>query len=145
MPFNDFDDVKSNLPSFMNVFFRDFKAGGKNQNWSSFHTSYLSAPNLHVVRYEDLLSDGPTQLLKTVEYLGLPSPLEQELKETYTRFSFEAQTTIKAGEERTDKFLRKGISGDWKNYFTSEACAVFNQFYGQTLIQLGYEEDHNWY
>ncbi len=45
---------------------------------------------------------------------------------------------------RGSGFLRKGIVGDWKNTFTSEARGVFNRFAGEELILLDYEKDERW-
>jgi len=41
--------------------------------------------------------------------------------------------------------FRKGIIGDWKNYFTEEIKEEFNQNGGgMVLIEEGYEKDYNW-
>ena len=48
------------------------------------------------------------------------------------------------GDENKLSFLRKGIAGDWKNYFSKEANQVFNKFAGKELIKLGYEIDDSW-
>lgn len=145
MPFKEFENVRRNLPAFIKVFHHEFKAGGRHQNWSSFHSSYFSAPDIHLVKYEDLLTDGPFMMREAVEFLGFPRPSIDHCKQTCERFSFQTQANRNAGEERSGSFLRKGISGDWKNNFSPEACSVFNHYYGNTLIQLGYERDHKWF
>ena len=40
--------------------------------------------------------------------------------------------------------MRKGIVGDWKNYFNKEAREIFNHYAGDQLIKLGYEKDRSW-
>lgn len=40
--------------------------------------------------------------------------------------------------------FRKGIIGDWKNYFTPEHIQLYKERYGNILIELGYETDMNW-
>lgn len=40
--------------------------------------------------------------------------------------------------------FRKGIIGDWKNYFTEEHKQTFKEKYGEILICIGYENDLNW-
>ena len=59
-------------------------------------------------------------------------------------FSFERQAGRRAGEEDKRSFLRKGIVGDWRNYFTREAREVFAGFAGSELVLLGYERDRAW-
>jgi hypothetical protein len=40
--------------------------------------------------------------------------------------------------------FRKGIIGDWRNYFTSEHKQAFKNVAGQLLIDLGYEPNFDW-
>lgn len=40
--------------------------------------------------------------------------------------------------------FRKGLIGDWRNYFTVEHKQAFKDVAGQLLIQLGYEKNHDW-
>ncbi len=47
-------------------------------------------------------------------------------------------------KERPAEFLRKGVVGDWKNYFTDETKRWFNEEAGEQLIQYGYEQSSNW-
>ncbi|MBK8050880.1 MAG: sulfotransferase domain-containing protein [Anaerolineales bacterium] len=49
-----------------------------------------------------------------------------------------------AGEEDVHHHYRKGVVGDWRNYFTPQVTAAFRARYGALLIQLGYEKDNNW-
>ncbi len=41
-------------------------------------------------------------------------------------------------------FLRKGIAGDWRNYFNKEAREILHHYAGRELIRLGYEKDASW-
>ncbi len=48
------------------------------------------------------------------------------------------------GELNLNSHYRKGESGDWKNYFSEYHKDYFKREYGDILINLGYETDHNW-
>jgi hypothetical protein len=48
------------------------------------------------------------------------------------------------GSENTKSHYRKGISGDWANYFTREHRAAFKQKYGNLVVRLGYESHNDW-
>lgn len=50
----------------------------------------------------------------------------------------------KEGEEDKTSHFRKGIAGDWKNYFTPKITAAFKEKHNSLLIKLGYEMDANW-
>jgi hypothetical protein len=39
---------------------------------------------------------------------------------------------------------RKGIVGDWRNYFTEELKVQFKALYGNVLIETGYEKNLDW-
>ena len=41
--------------------------------------------------------------------------------------------------------VRKGIVGDWKNYFSREAGEVFDRHCGDVMVRLGYEADRDWW
>lgn len=50
----------------------------------------------------------------------------------------------KRGEENQQHHYRKGVAGDWRNYFTPLVTDLFKERYGALLIQLGYERDLDW-
>jgi hypothetical protein len=61
------------------------------------------------------------------------------------RQRFDAQTAGRArGTEDVSSHYRKGVSGDWKNYFTREHAESFEEQFGDLLRQLGYEESAGW-
>ena len=58
---------------------------------------------------------------------------------------FEAQTGGRErGTEDVGSHYRKGIAGDWVNYFEPQHVEAFNAHFGDLLSRLGYEEDTNW-
>ena len=44
----------------------------------------------------------------------------------------------------TNEGNRKGIVGDWKNYFTRRDGQLFQQIAGDQLCALGYVQDESW-
>ncbi len=58
--------------------------------------------------------------------------------------TFEVVTGRKQGEEDITAHQRKGIVGDWKNYFSDRVKDEFKKRFGDVLIQTGYEQDLNW-
>lgn len=99
---------------------------------------------MYIVKYEDLLVDSTKELQKTIEFLRLTEVSEEKLKRIVDDFSFKSQSKRKPGEQNKQSFLRKGISGDWKNNFTKRAALVFHEFAGKELIKSGYEKDDSW-
>ena len=50
----------------------------------------------------------------------------------------------KKGTEDTSSHYRKGVAGDWKNYFNAEHCTEFNSRFSGILQATGYESDDAW-
>ena len=48
------------------------------------------------------------------------------------------------GKENVNAHLRKGIDGDWRNYFTERVKRAFKLRYGSLLVASGHEADLNW-
>jgi hypothetical protein len=98
-----------------------------------------------VIRFEDLLERDrdilePT-LLDRCE-LGVP---RGRLRRAIENQSFERLSGGRArGEEDMDSHYRKGIAGDWRNYFTDPVKDAFKERWGQLLVATGYERDLNW-
>jgi hypothetical protein len=59
------------------------------------------------------------------------------------RFSQKA-TGRKQGEENARSHYRKGIAGDWLNYFSGEHRDYFKKEYNDLLLKLGYETTSDW-
>lgn len=134
----NFDDVNETMPRFIEIFYKNYKAGGVNLNWSSHTNSYLNG-EAHVmqVKYENLLKDGINELERIVKWLGYQ--YSSDLRNVVDKYSFTMMSNKIKGVENRGSFLRKGIAGDWKNYFNRTASELFNQYHGGMLKELGYD------
>ncbi len=92
---------------------------------------------LHELRYERMRADVESERAALYRFLGL-DPAEAAPVSVANRSApgFEAETP--------SGFYRKGVVGDWKNYFTDNAKRWFKQAAGDQLISLGYEKDGSW-
>lgn len=137
----DVSDIKSNLPRFIDYCFANRRY--PYFTWTDFVNKWHNNPSVVHTSYEALNKDTVTELQKILTGLGAEVPLKT-IREVVDQFSFEKQTNRKKGQEDPGKFLRKGIVGDWKNSFTRESSRLFDQYAGDELILLGYEQDHSW-
>lgn len=152
--FDNFEDVAENMMAFVSYSFtskpskwQQFTYMG---NWDTYNGAWLAEMkkengNIHMIRYEDLLSDtfGTMEAILN-DYLGIERVDSDKLKATVEKFSFEIQAKRKKGQEQKNSFLRKGIAGDWKNYFGEKEKEAFKMHAGDMLVKLGYEKDQNW-
>ena len=87
------------------------------------------------VRYENLHRDTESQRRRLYEFLEVDPEIAKPL-------SFNTEAGFE--KEMPNKFLRKGVVGDWRNYFSPRLQSLFNEAAGETLIELGYVESLDW-
>jgi hypothetical protein len=87
------------------------------------------AGHIHCVTYEALSADTPGVTKSMVKYLGF-DVTEAELRHMVEEASFKKQTERDSGsrgrekgEEDAKSGLRKGITGDWKNYLDHDLAS----------------------
>ena len=117
-----------------------------NVSGASRYGRELLAENYTEVRYEDLLEKPQEEMGRLFEFLGVDTS-EEVMKRCVQSASFEALAgRERGGEDYTLGWRkhRKGIAGDWKNVFTERDKEIFKEEAGDMLVELGYEEDHDW-
>src|SRR5688572_4324518 len=98
-----------------------------------------------VVRLEDFMS-RPAETLHQVlsGAWGLKTSMAQAEKlmreNSFARLSGGRQP----GEEDISAHYRKGVQGDWKQYFTPRAVEHFKALYNDLLVLSGYEKSRDW-
>lgn len=110
---------------------------------TNIQTSWINVKNVLTLRYEDILGNEYAFFEKLLDYCEINIP-QQQLRDIVGYNVFESVTGRKRGEENVNAHLRKGIAGDWHNYFTDKIKDTFKKQYGQVLITTGYEKDMNW-
>lgn len=98
-----------------------------------------------IIRYEDLL-EHDVEILEPVLLDQCKLPVTRErFREIVLASRFENLTKgRKRGEENLHAHERKGVSGDWRNYFSVKVKDVFKARYGALLVATGYEKDLDW-
>jgi hypothetical protein len=142
LKFEDNNDIQKNLMRFIKYVYEDKRI--VNFSWSDFVNSWARRSDVVHVKYEDLHRDTTGELKRVVKELTGKIIELKELQRMVHKYSFKRQTGRKQGEENPKSFLRKGIVGDWKNYFTKDSKELFAQYAGEALIRMGYEKDHSW-
>lgn len=107
------------------------------------------------VAYEELLNETPSTVLKIIRDLHLPKPSAKRLQNAIERQSFKTlksyfltlpdNADVPFGKKFNLKFLRKGISGDWKIFLSRRMAKTIQAYHGEMLFELGYEVDPSWY
>jgi hypothetical protein len=111
------------------------------------HAAFASGPPhgaAAVIRYEDLLADTAPALRQVLRQLGYVNVTDERVTAAVTKCDFKAKTGRTQGFAQAGAFLRKGVAGDWHNYFTPESAVVLQRLFGHELISLGYETSDDW-
>ena len=100
------------------------------------------------VRYEDMLKSPRSSLLAVIEWLDIEIP-DCDVDRVIESNSFKRLSSGRAaGQEDRKSFFRKGISGDWKNYFDSDCIKELKLVHGgawnKLIVDLGYESSMDW-
>ncbi len=126
---------KSISEGLMNIFSRRWMP-------AVIQASWIGSDDL-MIRYEDLIADEHQYFRKIVSYCGIDIE-EDKLNNIIENNTFEKLSGRKPGTEDVTSHFRKGISGDWKNYFDVPVKQLFKERYGDLLIKTGYEKDFSW-
>ena len=128
-------------------FLRDWFAHpvGCRLSWDEHVQQWTTAAGVFVVKYEDFNRDAFVALRRLLlELEGLDAD-EELVDMAVQKYSFERQTKRAKGQEDKTSDKRKGVVGDWRNYFTRPAAEYFHKKAGHLLLELGYEDDPNWF
>lgn len=134
-------NIREHLPRFIE-FMSTYRGGCT--DYKTHLTYWLDHDFSVTVKYEELLADTVGQMRRVLRELTGREPDLTRLEHVVQENSFETKAQRTRGQEDKGAFLRKGISGDWKNNFTPEAARVFDAYAGDLLIQLGYERNRDW-
>lgn len=140
--FDDVHNVKDNLPKFIEYSFTS--PISPRFSYNDFFDTWFGRNDVIYSSYEKLQHDTVKELLIICEKLDFPQPSETTIIELVRKYSFSNLASRSPGAEVKSNYLRKGIVGDWKNYFTPFSAKSLNEYLGRRLILLGYEQDDSW-
>ena len=116
--------------------------------WGEHVDGWLNgAKNILVIRYEDMLSDTVDVLEKTLRFCGL----ECDENKAFNAVTASSLSKLRKVEDKqfgeikelsssnsSIKSFRKGVSGEWKNYFDKNDREKFNAAFAMTMNRVGY-------
>jgi Sulfotransferase domain len=97
--------------------------------------------NVLVIRFEDLIGVHGIDFFQSLfKHCDIRIP-QRTLRQLLAKYSFEALSRRARGEENKEAHYRKGIAGDWKNYFSATITQKFAKVNGDLTARLGYMND----
>jgi len=130
-------------------FLKLFMEGNVGWNFWNDHVlgwwEHRDDPNILFLKFEELKKDLPSHVRMIAEFLN--KPLSEELNNRIAdQCTFQGMTKNEAGYKMPEDkdslcLLRKGVVGDWKNYFTPEQNERFEKEVMEKLKGSGLEFD----
>lgn len=113
----------------------------KDHAW--IQNSWHKTDNLFIT-YEDLVENEEENFMRIFNHCKIDLP-EKKLLNAIEVSSFKSKSKGRQlGDEDIYHHCRKGIPGDWKNYFNESLKKAFKSEYGDLLVKIGYEKDNSW-
>ncbi len=103
--------------------------------------------NILEMKYENLIENPLAAFTRAFSFLNLLGSDEDRahLQKAIDEYSFRNLSGGRQqGQEDQRSHFRKGVAGDWKEYFNDEHKARFKSEFGDLLIKLGYEKNLDW-
>ncbi|MEM1211269.1 MAG: sulfotransferase domain-containing protein [Planctomycetota bacterium] len=108
-------------------------------SWLSHLEAYVNDGRAHVVRYEDLLADTVKESQSILKHLGLERSADQVRQAVENQSFKQAKKRFEqSGDRSRATFMRKGVSGQWRDRLTAEQIAAFNEQLSDHLARYGY-------
>lgn len=141
--------INGNRSGALERFFQDDEVDEWARTWAeplrTIPTMRVRRHPVLLLRYEDMIGDQGRVLSNVFEFCRIRTSAAI-LDKCIETSSFEAMTGgRRAGQEAPGAHVRKGVTGDWKNYFTQQDGEIFHALAGDMLKKHGYETDDNWY
>lgn len=116
-------------------------------SWIDVNTAMLEASpmfeNVLRVRYEDLLVDPEEHAISMLRFIAEDSGVSVTPGQGVACLEEASFRTLSGGrepgEEDRESFFRKGVAGDWENWFTIDQMRTFDERAGELLEELGYD------
>ncbi len=112
-------------------------------SYSRFVDDWMDRSEAHVARYEELSRDTAGELGRMIRFIDQPVD-EERVASTVEAQAFQKISGRKPGQEDRSSHKRKGIVGDWRNYFTPTIAELVRARQQALLERLGYESCGSW-
>lgn len=140
LPFDDYSDVRANLPAFLRLINED--PVSPDFTWAQFARAWLGRPGVTHVRYEDLRTRGAEELVRIVRDLSERELSGERAAQIFERHSFDRVKRLAEAETRRRgaemSYVREGSIGGWRRHFSSEAEELAERYFGAEARRVGY-------
>jgi hypothetical protein len=116
--------------------------------WSGHVRSWLDQASVpvHVLRYEDLLSDTAAELRRALNFIGAQGTAEEIARAVrHSAFSElrrqESERGFRERGSRRELFFREGRAGSWRERLPAVLARKIERDHGEVMARLGYDRE----
>lgn len=133
--------MEGTFEEFCNLFLSDMAVGGSVWAHVLAFWNKRNEPNILFLKYEEMKKDFRSTIVKCAKFLGVDATLTTEdITKLCEHLDFQKMQQNKAvnleviwnadGKKAntSNKFIRKGQIGDWKNYMSAEMSDKFDKW-----------------
>lgn len=128
------------------------KSGDKFSQLKYFNNWIVDWVNLNkypIIKFEDFKKNKNEFIKKVINFALIKELSETQIEQIKKNLSISSKKDIPIskkiklfGKKKTT--FRKGIVGDWKNYFSNDHIKLFKSVAQESLEVLNYEKNSNW-
>jgi len=112
-------------------------------SYITFWDTYKNRKDICFVKYEDLKKDTKGELHRILGFLGFKKN-EQSILKSVENHNLPKMKKIEKVSDDRQKLVRKGIVGEWKNYFNNDSITLAKEYLGDMIVEMGYEKSKDW-
>jgi hypothetical protein len=144
-PSFEFDETKTHGENLLSCMKQKITNPGMSMpgfSYADFLKSWQDRSSVEWVKYEDLHTNPAKEMTRLIREIGM-DPDSYRIASAIEAHRFQKISGREQGHEDMTSHKRKGIVGDWKNYFTQEMGLLVHE-HQPFLYELGYEANESW-
>lgn len=129
---------KSTLSEFITIKLKSGEFEKETIEWIRMWLKNRDRKNSIIIKYEDMLNNTADVLIKIFQFLEFKLD-RKTIDQIIEKHSFKNVTGRDRGKSDDTKFVRKGVSGEWKSSYSEEQKKLFSEMGEDVITNLGYE------
>jgi len=129
--------VKNGIRKDFNISFDEYVEKTAYE-WRDYVKSWLKFKT-PIIRYEDFLSNTHSEVRKFISLLDYNNISDIDIQHAIGQNTKDRTRKSLSKTFKFNTFVRKGVSGDWKNHFSKNNTKIFEAIAGEALIATGYK------
>jgi len=94
------------------------------------------------IKFEQVMEDFDSSIIELLNFYKIDKTMHDSVLEKARDFDTASWSKKQLKEDSHANFKYK--KDRWKDHFTDEVTYLFKLFYGDLIVDLGYEKDYNW-